>query len=395
MISFRPTDEEQGLLTVARDFAQEQIRPYAREAEELKTISGKLLSQATELGFLVMEAPEALGGLEMNMMSQVQVLEALSFGDLGIVQGFPGLGDAASIFRFVQDLPNVRSCTEELADNACGPTVAFLEAIHPDWRWDTRMTLKKIEQGYLLHGESRPIRMAKDASYLLLALLDEEEVPVLLLLDKRSNSWTTKPAEIRLGLLAAGCACLQFEELQVDEGSVLARGDEAIAILQHTLPRIRTLQAAKEVGLARAALEYTVTYTALRKAFGQEIAKFQGVSFMVADMEIELQAAHHLVWLAASQIDSGTHETTAVSLQALSRAHRAVRFVTNHAVQLHGGYGFVQEYPVEKWMRDAQAQVMLYGREGEFLVDAGKYLIHPQDVILKPVHQNQGNEVKA
>ena len=92
-------------------------------------------------------------------------------------------------------------------------------------------------------------------------------------------------------------------------------------------------------------------------------------------MQIEMQATHALVLQAALHIDEGRPQAAYSALHALARAHHAVRFVSNNAVQLLGGSGFVQEYPVEKWMRDAQAQVMLYGREADLLLDAGERLV--------------------
>jgi len=120
-----------------------------------------------------------------------------------------------------------------------------------------------------------------------------------------------------------------------------------------------------------------VEYTANRKAFGQEIAKFQGVSFTVADMEFEKQAAKNLVWLAATTVEESKKGATNNAIRAIYRAHRAARFVTDNAVQMLGGHGYVKEFPVEKWMRDAQAQAALYGRERDFLIRLGENAMNP------------------
>src|SRR5699024_10724781 len=131
----------------------------------------------------------------------------------------------------------------------------------------------------------------------------------------------------------------------------------------------------KEVGLMEAALDYATEYTATRKAFGKEIAKFQGVSFRIATMAMETRLTNHLVWQAALSADEEDKAAEGNSLRALYRAHRSLRYVTDSAVQMLGGHGFVRDFPVEKWMRDAQAQVSLYGREREFLIKRGKQLI--------------------
>jgi acyl-CoA dehydrogenase len=374
LISFRPTEEEVGLVKVARDFAKEQIRPAARDAEK-DGVPPELSAKAAELGFLVMELPESLGGLELPVVSQVQVWEELAYGDLGIVQAWPGLGDAASLLRFSADRPNIRSRLERVDADGCGPTTAWIDVSQPHLACEGAPLLERTGHGYVLHGTARPVRMARYAECLLVSTRDEEGQSVVLWLDQKRSPWTVEEGDVRLGLLAAGPRRLRFERLEVGPDDVIACGEEAESLLARSWPRLMTLQAAKEVGLMRAALEYTVKYTSGRKAFGQEIAKFQGVSFVAADMQIELQAAHALVLQAALHIDEERPEAACSAMHALARAHRAVRFVTNNAVQLLGGSGFVQEYPVEKWMRDAQAQVMLYGREADLILDAGQRLV--------------------
>ncbi|HZW68387.1 MAG TPA: acyl-CoA dehydrogenase family protein, partial [Pseudogracilibacillus sp.] len=116
-------------------------------------------------------------------------------------------------------------------------------------------------------------------------------------------------------------------------------------------------------------------HTAHRQAFGQTIAKFQGVSFRVSQMVIETNVVKNLIWQAASAVDEGEEEAHSLVLSAIHRAHKGVQYVTDSAVQLLGGHGFVQDYPVEKWMRDAQAQVLLYGNEQMFLNQRGHELI--------------------
>lgn len=374
LISFRPTEEEAAFYEVARNFARDHIRPAAHDAELNRQVPDELASKAIELGFTALELPESLDGLDLPLIAQVQVMEGLTWGDLDIVQGLPGTGPAASILRFTAEHAAVQAYAS-LGGDGNFPTAAFLDASHVDVAWNEGITLTKSGTGYVLRGLSRPIRSALTACFLAVAARDEDGNPVVLWIDKETTPWQVQEGDIRLGLLAAGIGRIQFDGLEVGADRVLAIGSAAADLLNQALPRIRVLEAAKQVGLMQAALEYAITYTAGRKAFGQEIAKFQGVSFVVADMAIEKQAAHHLVWQAATLIDANQSEGEAASLQALARAHRAVRFITDNAVQLLGGHGFVKEFPVEKWMRDAQAQVMLYGREAELLADRGKLLL--------------------
>ncbi|PTX64794.1 alkylation response protein AidB-like acyl-CoA dehydrogenase [Melghirimyces profundicolus] len=373
MISFQPTEEERAFVDLAKDFAEERIRPMARECEEKRQVSPELVEKINELGFLALELPESWGGLEMPLISQVQILEALSFGDLGVVQGLPGAGEAASLIRLIPE-HSVLNVYREAGREGSRPTVAFLHAV--DNGTPQGLKVEAEGGGYVLNGTSQPVRLAAFADYLAVSAEDSRGEPLLLWLDKADGRWHAEEGDYRLGLLASGCARIRFDNERVSQNQVLAKGDEAQGMLSKALSRIRVLEAAKEVGLMEAALSYTTGYTAQRKAFGQEIAKFQGVSFALADMAIETQAARHLVWRSATKTDRGESDARDSSFSLLSRVHRSLRFVTDSAVQLLGGHGYVQEFPVEKWMRDAQAQTVLYGREGDLLVRCGEQLLN-------------------
>lgn len=375
MISFRPTEEEAAFVDVAEGFAKDEIRPAARECEENRAVHADIAKKCEELGVAGLELPEGWGGLEMPVISQVQMLQALSYGDLGIVQGLPGAGDAASLIRLASENAAFASY-KNAGQNGSWPNVAFLDATDSEAPWAEELKVVSEGDGYRLNGVSQPIRMAANAEYLAVAAVDSEGESVVLWLDHQPHAWEVKEGDYRLGLLAAGLARLEFDSVDVDAKQVVAKGQEASDMMARTQARVRLLQGAKEVGLMEAAFDYATEYTAGRKAFGQEIAKFQGVSFKIAEMAIETRIAHHLVWEAATHIDEETTaEAEGASLRALYRAHRSLRFVTDAAVQLLGGHGFVNEYPVEKWMRDAQAQVGLYGREKDLLARRGKQIV--------------------
>lgn len=375
MISFRPTEEEQAFKEMAKNFAVETIRPVARDCEENRQVNEEIVKQIEELGFGTLELPESWGGLELPLITQVQILQSLSYGDLGVVQGLPGAGDAASLIRLIPDHPALQGYKEAGQSSGAWPDVAFIDATNPDDPWLADLQVKQDGNGYIVDGTSQPVRLAKNAQYVAIAATDSEGEPVVLWLDK--TGWTVLEGDFRLGLLAAGLGRIQFSEVNAGANQIIARGSEAEALITNVLNRIYVLQAAKEVGIMEAALDYTVEYTSNRKAFGQEIAKFQGVSFTVADMAFETRAANHLVYLAATTVESQSKDAAGNALRAIYRAHRAARFVTDNAVQMLGGHGFVQEFPVEKWMRDAQAQVALYGRERDFLIRRGEQIMNP------------------
>jgi acyl-CoA dehydrogenase len=366
LVSFKPTDEEQAFVELAKSFAREKIRPSARDAEHNKHVSEEIINKALELGFTALELPETWNGLEMPLISQVQILEALSNGDLAVLQGVPGCGDAAFLIRLDSENPALASLKAEKS-----PKVAF---IHDR---ENSFTIEVNGNDYILNGISVPIKMAESANYLILASTDTKGVPLIFLLnnDSMQQQWKTMIGDYRLGLLASGCACIQIDHLRVSKKQILSKGDAARHLLDESLARLRIIEAAKEVGLMNAALSYATQYTTERKAFGEKIAKFQGVSFTIAQMAIQTKVARNLVWFAAKKIDQQERDGKVFSLSALHSAHRSLRFVTDSAVQLLGGHGYVQDHPVEKWMRDAQAQINLFESEDDLIVRSGEFLL--------------------
>jgi len=375
MISFQSSEDELAFVKVAAAIAQEYIRPSAREMEEQRKVSPEIIAKLTELGLTNMELPESFGGLELPLITQVQILEALSSGDLAAIQGLPGINDASSFIRMEPDNPRFAELKNLLQQGKPPVTAALV------LQRRANLTIEITSKGYRLNGISSPVKMGAAASQLCIAGTDETGEDVLIWLENSEGSvWKDILGDYRLGLLASQCARLQFDQLAVSDDQVVARGEAARAIIDNSLARIRVLEAAKELGIMSAALSYATEYTSGRKAFGKEIAKFQGVSFTVAQMAIQTQAARNLVWNAAVKHDQQESAAIAASMSALNFAHHAVLLVTDAAVQLLGGHGYVQDHPVEKWMRDAQAQVNLLETEDELLVKSGEYLLTGKEV---------------
>jgi acyl-CoA dehydrogenase len=368
MISFQPSDDEIAFVQLAKDLAQDYIRPMARETEKNKKVPETVTRKLHELGFTQLELPESYGGLELPLVSQVQILEALSWGDMAVIQGVPGINEVSSFIRQDPDNPLFQSFKLQLD---LQPTVSFVP-------YHQSLKIETSTNGYLLNGTTLPVKMGESAQYLLIAGEDEKGETILLWLDN-SKLWNRKSGDYRLGLLASKCARLQFDSVEVSNQQILTTGHEASRILKESMARIRVLEAAKEVGTMSAALQYVTEYTAQRKAFGQEIAKFQGVSFNVAQMAIQTHAARNLTLFAAKKLDQQEPDGVSSSLSALNFAHRTVRFVTDSAVQLLGGHGYVQDHLVEKWMRDAQAQVNLFETEEDLLSRSGEYMLLGQE----------------
>ena len=369
MVSFLPSEDEKAFVDVAKDFAIQKIRPSARQTEKDRGVSEELVRKLADLGLLDLEMPESYGGLELPLVSQVQVMEALAYGDLDTIQGLPGAGQGASFIRQREGHP-VFSAYKNQCEMGISPTITV---VYPNQH---SLKIGKTDDGYIIEGKTTPLKNAKHAEYLIIAGTDTTGEAVLLWLEREDHSWQVLNGDYRLGLLSAGFAQIQFNKVSVTKNDVLSSGEEAESWIKSSLSRIRTLEAAKEVGVMAAAVDYTTEYTSQRKAFGVEIAKFQGVSFNIAQMAIQTNVARHLVLYAAKQIDDGEPDGVFHSIQALNKAHQALRFVTDSSVQLLGGHGYVEEHPVEKWMRDGQAQVGWFEQEGDLETRAGNWIMY-------------------
>lgn len=367
MISFQPREEEREFVQVARRLAT-KIRQQGQNMKADSKVWKRFVTEVEAVGLLEMEAPTFYGGLEMPLLSQVLVYEALAYGDLAIVQSFPGLNDGASFLRACHErgqkilLPE----TEEKLR-----TVAWVDHRFPSGE----LHLERKGNRYFLSGRTYPVRLGAIATDLILAVYDQEEVLHLFWLNHGENRWQIERAEDYLGLKEAQLARISFQDEEVGREQILAKGKEAEVFLRRARKRIHLIQASKALGLMQAAVDFATAYTAERQAFGRPIASFQGVSFKVAQMVIETRVVRNLLLQAAWAIDEGKQEAEGYSLRAIHRAHRGVRFVTDSAVQLLGGHGYVRDYPVEKWMRDAQAQVLLYGKEDDFLIERGRDIV--------------------
>ncbi len=373
MISFQPTEEELAFIEIARDLARQKIRPLIHEKKEITDKYDRVILQMKELGILQLELPEKWGGLELPLVTQVQILQELAYGDLDFVQSLPGAGDAASLFRILPENERSKELREKFLTEEMN-TVAYIDIDRSYHSVKTSLHLGVENLRPILNGKTPPVRLGETCNLLIIGLSDSTGNKQLCYVDDPGEYKI--PVDNRLGLNHANVAAFHFEEVEIPPEQVIASGKEAEIILAQARARIQILQAAKEIGLARAALDYATEYTATRKAFGRHIAQFQGVSFQIAEMAIEIQAANHLLLVAAVTGDQNISQALPLALRGLNRAHRALRFATDRAVQLLGGHGYIREFPVEKWMRDAQAQVLLYGREKELLHEYGEWLVN-------------------
>lgn len=361
MISFEPTDEEKSLQETVRRFAQSEIRPRLREAENLGEVPPALVQQAHNLGLALLEYPETVGGFGLGMRSRALVEEEISAGDIAIAEGLGGPGPAGyALLEMGTREQQVRWLGAFATRSERRGALAVTEPRPGFSRSQTSTTARREGAGYRLDGCKSFVDHGDVADpCVVVARLEDGGLGLFAVGADAPGRRVAKQHE-KLGLQAVKSVELVFENCVVPVNDRLEAGEFSTGF-ERTLARIRVMTAARAVGLARAAFEYATRYAMERRAFGRAIAEHQALAFLVAEMGTEVDAARNMVWRAAWAIDRGESGAVREAALALAQASEAVMFVSNNAVQVLGGHGYIQDHPVEKWFRDAKTLVLSWG----------------------------------
>lgn len=357
MIGFTLSDEQKQLQDLARKFAREEIIPKAHHHDKSGEYPREIAKKAWELGLMNTHIPAEYGGLAMGVLEGCIIAEEFAYGCTGIATAMEanGLGAAPVIVA-----GNDEQKKEFLGQLTSEPKFCAYCVTEPGAGSDVtgiRTTAKKDGKDYILNGSKMWITNASVASwYFVLAYTDPEKKHKGMsgfVLPANTPGITVGKKEWNMGQRASDTRGITFDNVRIPERyRVGAEGDGfkiAMAAFDHTRPPV----AAAAVGLARRAMDEAIQYSQTRIAFGKPIAVNQAISFMIADMAKDIEAGRLLVWQAASTIDSGQRNTKFAAIAKAFCADMAMRVATD-AVQVFGGYGYSEEYPVEKLMRDAK-----------------------------------------
>jgi acyl-CoA dehydrogenase len=356
-LSFALTDEQRELRSLAREFAQKEIRPKAAEYDENQTHPLDVIAKAHELGLMNPHVPHEFGGLGLSVLEGVLIGEELSWGCAGIAVSIVAnsLGAAPVIIAGTDEqkrkwLPPLLEspilCSFGLTEPNAGSDVSGIQT-----------TAVRKGDDYVINGSKMFITNAGHASWLVVfASTDKSEGHRGLsafVVPTDADGVTVEKHLDKMGQRATDTSAVAFQDVVVPAANLLGEEGQGFKIAMMTLDGTRPGTAAGAVGVAQAAYEYSVEYAKERVQFGQPIAVNQGVNFMVADMATEIEAARLLVWQAAWLIEQGKRATLQSSFAKRFAADMVMK-VTTDAVQIYGGYGYIKEYPVEKLMRDAK-----------------------------------------
>jgi alkylation response protein AidB-like acyl-CoA dehydrogenase len=355
-----PTDEQQTIVEVVNEFADEVMRPAAEKADASCVAPGEVLEQALELGLTLLEVPEGAGGLgtERSTTTAVLVAEALARGDMGLAVACLSPASVATALALWGDGAQQQTYLPTLTGSEI--PAAALAVAEPRPLFDPlelRTTAVRAGDGYALNGTKSMVVRAADAELFVIAAQLDGSGPALFLVESDTRGLEIE-AEPSMGLRAASLARVVCTDVWLPRRALL--GDAAPETYLECLRLSRLAWCALALGTGQAVLDYVVPYVKERRAFGEPIAHRQSVAFMVANIGIELEGMRLATYRAAARAEQGKDFAREVALARRLCAEHGMRIGTD-GVQLLGGHGFVKEHPVERWYRDLRAIGVMEG----------------------------------
>ena len=352
------TEEQQLLQKSVREFAEAEVKPLAKENDETGKFPRGVFQKAAELGLTGVAIPENEGGSGMDHISYSIVIEEISraCASTGVILSVQNSLYCDPIHRFGTDEQKKKF----LLPFARGEKIGCYALTEPQAGSNAAaLATKAVRKGdkYVINGTKAWITNggAADAAIVYVNTQPEkgEKGITALVVEKGTPGFAVGKEEKKLGIHATACTELSFSDCEVPAGNRIGEEGEGYKVALSTLDGGRIGIGAQATGIAQGAFEAALSYAKQRQAFGHPIADFQAIQFMLADMSTEIEAARLLVRRAAWKQDSGARFSMEAAIAKLFASEMSTR-VAHKAIQIHGGYGYSREYPVERAYRDAR-----------------------------------------
>ncbi len=357
MLGFDLTDEQRALKSLAHKFAEQEIIPRAKEYDEAEKFPRDVCEKAFAAGLMNFGVPREYGGPGMGVLDTSLIVEELNYGCAGISNAV-GANDLATLPLLIAGsdeqkrnylgalMKQLTFCAFAITEPGAGSDVAAMSTSY-----------RRDGDAFVLNGTKHFISNGSVADwYVTFATSDKK-------LKHRGISCFVFPADVpgisrrpmhgKLGQRAADTGEIVYDEVRIPASALVGREGEGFKYAMGTFDRSRPEIGAIAIGISQRALDECLRYSRQRSAFGQPIASFQALQFMMADMAIEIEASRLLTYKSAWLVDRGESPNVIASYAKAFSADSCMRITTN-AVQIFGGYGYMKEYPVEKLMRDAK-----------------------------------------
>jgi butyryl-CoA dehydrogenase len=358
------SEQERMFQEAVRDFAMAEIAPKVMEMDEAARIGPDLIEQLFEMGLMGIEIPEEYGGTGADFFTSALVVEELSRVDpsVAVLVDVQNTLVINALLRWADADQNARYMPR-LASDTVG-AYALSESGSGSDAFALACRATRDGDDWVLNGHKLWITNGGEAGiFIVFATVDPGagyRGITAFLVDKELDGFSVGKAEDKLGIRASSTTELVFENVRVSGDNVLGEVGKGYKVAIETLNEGRIGIGAQMVGLALGALDHTIRYVQEREQFGRHIGSFQGVQFQLADMATEVEAARLMVYNAARLKDAGKQFVTQSAMAKLFASEVAQR-VASTCIDLHGGYGFTKEYPVEKLYRDAKIGTIYEG----------------------------------
>lgn len=378
-MDFQLTEEQQMVRDTIRDFAEKELAPGVAERDEKCIFPGEYVKKLGELGFLGVNIPESLGGAGLDMVSYAISVEELSRID-------PSTAIVVSVQNSLVDYPLEKFANAEQKERflkplAQGTLLGAFALTEPESGSDAgAMKTTAVRDGdhYVINGSKNFITTGENCNIMIVFSVTDpskgSKSSTAFILEKGMPGFNVGKHENKLGIRATDTVSISLEDVKVPVANMLGEEGQGFKIALTALDSGRIGVGAQALGIAQASLDESVKYSKERYQFGKAIAMFQAIRFKIARMAVDVDAARLLLYRAAAKKDAHERFTREAAMAKLICSETAVRN-SLEAIQIHGGYGYVKEYPVERFLRDSKITTIYEGtNEVMQMVIADHYL---------------------
>ncbi|MBW1857144.1 MAG: acyl-CoA dehydrogenase [Deltaproteobacteria bacterium] len=364
-MSYQLNEEQKMIQAMVKGFARESILPTAAERDKTKEFPKDIIKQMGELGLMGMSVPPEYNGAGVDTISYSLALQEIGYAcaSTAVIMSVHNSVSCGPIYRFGSDFLK----ENYLKPLAAGTKLGCFAVTEPGAGSDpagAKSTAKKDGNSYILNGTKAWITSGKNADVVVATAYTDKAKKhrgiSSFVLEKGMPGFIVGPEEDKMGQRASDCTSLIFEDCRVPAENLLGEEGQGFIIAMTALDEGRIGIASLSVGLSQACLDAAVTYAQERVQFGSPLSKFQGIRWMIADMAVQIEASRLLTFNAASMKDREERFTREASMAKLFASETANRSAYQ-AIQIHGGYGYSKEYPVERYYRDARVLTIYEG----------------------------------
>jgi alkylation response protein AidB-like acyl-CoA dehydrogenase len=357
-LDFSLSEEQQLLKKTVREFAESELRPHAREWDERQEFPREVFTKLGELGLMGVVWPQEYGGAGMSTLDYALVMEELSRADAGVALSVAAHNSLCSGHIFLAGTEEQKK--QYLVPLARGEKLGCWGLTENSAGSDaggTKTMATRAGDCWVLNGSKTFITNGRLADIaVVMAVTDkakEKKGISAFIVERGTKGFRSGKKEDKLGVRSSDTSELVFEDCRIPSANLLGKEGYGFIDTLRILDRGRIGIAAFSLGIAQASLEASHRYATDRRQFGHAIADFQAIQFKIADMATKVDAARLLTWRAAALRDAGQEHTMESSMAKLYASEAAVE-VAMEAVQIHGGYGYIKDYPVERYLRDSK-----------------------------------------